>query len=95
MMESMQFNFGLEEACLLCPPDQKLGRKLISDALRHGNFGVKDRRNYEKQGETRWKRFLRKNKRVLSNLGTYPREVAWAPYARVHHYFWRLRKGYL
>ena len=94
-MEAMRFNFGLEEEFFLCPPDAKRGRKLMDDAVRNGNFGVLDPRNYARKGETRLQRFFRKSGRVLSNLRSYPREVAWAPYARLHHYFWRLRKGFL
>ena len=95
MMESLRFNFGLEPAFFLCDPDARRGRKLMEEAIRGGNFGVMDRRNYAKRDESRLHRFFRKNARVLSNLRQYPREVAWAPYARLHHYFWRLRKGFL
>ena len=95
MMESLRVSFCLEEEYLLCPPDAKRGRKLMQDAIQVGNFGVLDRRNYAREGESRLARFIRKNNRVLSNLRQYPREVFWAPYARLHHYFFRLRKGYL
>ena len=94
-MEAMKFNFGLEEEYLLCKPDVKRGRKLMTSAVKHGNFGVLDHRNYAREDEKRLHRFFRKSSRVLSNLRQYPREVIWAPYARVKHYFWRLRKGYL
>ena len=95
MMESLRFNFGLEEEYFLCPPDPVLGRKLMEEAIRGGNFGVLDTRNYGKENETLLARFRRKNARVLSHLRQYPREVAWAPYARVSHFVWRLWKGYL
>ena len=95
MMESLRFIFGLEQEYFLCKPDVKLGRKLMEDAIKNGNFGTLDRRNYSKENEVIFRRFLRKNGRVLSNLRHYPREVAWAPYAKLHQYFWRLRKGYL
>ena len=95
MMESLRFNFGLEEAFFLCEPDPVLGRKLMEEAIRGGNFGVQDRRNHYKKDESRFHRFFRKSSRVLSYFSQYPREVAWAPYARLKHYFWRLFKGYL
>ena len=95
MMESLRFNFGLEEECFLCPPDARLGRKLMEEAIEGGNFGIGDRRNYRKRQESRLHRFFRKSSRVLSHLSQYPREVAWAPYARLWHFFWRLFKGYL
>ena len=95
MMESLRFNFGLEEEYYLCAPAPKLGRKLMEEAISGGNFGVGDRRNYQKRNESRLHRFFRKSSRVLSHLGQYPREVIWAPYARLKHYFDRLFKGYL
>jgi hypothetical protein len=95
MMESLRFNFGLEREYLLCDPDPVLGRKLMMDAFRYGNFGVLDARNRHKADETRRARFLRKNARVWSHLRYYPREVVWAPYARVHHFLWRRLHGFL
>lgn len=95
MMLSLQFNFQLGNEYLLCPPDLKLGRKLIEDTIRMGNFGVLDARNRAKEGEGRIGRFLRKNKRVFSNLRHYPGEVLWSPFARVSQFVWRLFKGYL
>lgn len=95
MMASLRFNFGLETEYFLCPPDEKRGKKLVRDAIAGGNFGVLDVRNYGKEGEKPLRRYFRKTARVLSNLRTYSREVAWAPYARVKHYVWRRWKGYL
>ena len=95
MMESLRFNFGLEEEYFLCKANPKLGRKLMEETIRGGNFGVGDRRNYQKRNESRLHRFFRKSSRVLSHLTQYPREVAWAPYTRLQHYLWRLFRGYL
>lgn len=95
VMASVRFNFGLEDEYLLCPPDMKHGKKLVNDIIAMGNFGVMDKRNYTYDGETKWARFLRKNKRVFSNLRYYPREVIWSPFARVSQYVWRKLKGYL
>ena len=86
---------GLEEEYFLCPRDPKLGRKLMEETIIGGNFGVGDRRNYQKVNETRLHRYFRKSSRVLSHLSQYPREVIWAPYARLEHFFWRLFLGYL
>ena len=72
LMLSLQYNFGLEDEYLLCPPDRKLGRKLIEDAISMGNFGVLDTRNRAKKGEGPIGRFFRKNGRVFSNLRYYP-----------------------
>ena len=94
VMVSMQHEFGLEDEYLLCPPDLKLGKKLVNDMIKMGNFGVLDQRNYGQDGESKWARFKRKNKRVFSNLKYYPREILWSPFARVSQFVWRLIMGY-
>ena len=94
VMTCVQFNFGLEDEYLLCPPDKKHGGKLVNDIIAMGNFGMLDRRNYSPDGETKWQTFLRKNRRVFSNLRHYPRIVIWSPFARLSQYVWRLLKGY-
>ena len=94
VMTSMWFNFGLEDEYLLCPVDIKHGKKLVNDIIAMGNFGVMDKRNYSHEGESAWARFVRKNRRVFSNLRYYPREVIWSPFARVSQYVWRKVKGY-
>ena len=95
VMASMWYNFGLENKYLLCPPDKKHGKKLVNDSFAMGNFGVMDKRNRASKDESKWARFLRKNKRVFSNLRYYPREVIWSPFARVSQFVWRKLKGYL
>ena len=95
VMTCVQYYFGLEDAYLLCAPDRKLGGKLVNDIIAMGNFGVMDKRNYTYEGETKWATFLRKNKRVFSNLRYYPREIIWSPFARVSQFVWRKVKGYL
>lgn len=94
VMTCVQFNFGLEDEYLLCAPDKKHGGKLVNDIIVMGNFGMLDPRNYHREGETKWATFLRKNRRVFSNLRHYPREIIWSPFARVSQYVWRLVKGY-
>ncbi len=95
VMTCVQYNFGLEDEFLLCPPDKKHGGRLVNDIFNMGNFGVRDKRNYTFDGETKWAKFRRKNRRVLSNLRYYPREVICSPFARVSQFVWRKVKGYL
>lgn len=95
VMCSVQFNFGIEDEYLLCPPDREYGRHLINDIINMGNFGVLDKRNYGCEDESRWKRFIRKNSRVFSNFKYFPGEVIWSPFARISQYVWRLFNGYL
>lgn len=95
VMCAVQFNFGLEDKYLLCPADKKSGGRLVNDIISMGNFGVLDRRNYGSEDESRWKRFMRKNRRVFSNLKHFPCEVIWSPFARVSQHIWRMFNGYL
>ena len=95
VMASMWYNFDLEDEYLLCSPDKKHGKKLVNDSFAMGNFGVMDRRNRSPKDEGKWGRFMRKNRRVFSNLRYYPREVIWSPFARVSQFVWRKVKGYL
>lgn len=94
VMTSMWFNFGLEEEYFLCPKDMKLGGRLVNDAFAMGNFGVRDARNYSPEGEKAFARFMRKNRRVFSNIRYYPREVVWSPFSRLSQFVWRKVKRY-
>ena len=93
-MLALYYNFGLEREYLLCKPDMKRGTKLIEDLIHMGNFGVLDKRNRAAAGETKLKRFFRRNRRTFSNLRYYPREVLWAPLSRLTQYLWRIINGY-
>ena len=95
VMAALQYNFGLEDEFLLCPPDKVHGKTLVSDMVKMGNFGVLDKRNYSSKDETPLKRFMRKNRRVFSNFKDYPREIFWSPFARLSQFIWRLFKGYV
>ena len=95
VMCSVQFNFGLEDEYLLCPPSTEDGGRLVNDIIRMGNFGVLDRRNYASDDESSWERFRRKNRRVFSNFKYFPSEIIWSPFARLSQYVWRLCNGYL
>jgi len=94
-MMALQFYFCLEDEYLLCPPDTKRGRILIEDLIRMGNFGRFDPRNRHAEGETRFARFRRRNRKVLTFFHLYPREVFWVPIFRMCHFAWRLFKGYI
>ena len=94
VMVCMQHEFGLEEEYLLCPLDRELGKKLVNDIIKMGNFGVLDPRNFSHEGESKFARFRRKNKRVFSNLKYYPDEVIWSPFARLSQHVWRRIMGY-
>ena len=94
IMAALWYNFGLEEEFFLCPPDIIHGKKLVNDMISMGNFGALDPRNYTYDGESAIKRFLRKNRRIFSNIRYYPREVIWAPFSKVSQWCRRRLHGY-
>ena len=93
-MMAVQFNFGLEDEYLLCKPDTKRGRKLITEMIQMGNFGTWDPRHRHAEDETLFARFLRRNRRTFSYLRLYPRQVFWAPLYRFIQFIWRIFRGY-
>lgn len=95
VMCAVQFNFGLEDEYLLCPPDKKLGGRLVNDIISMGNFGILDDRNYAAEDESHWQAFKRKNSRIFSNFKHFPCEVIWSPFARISQFIWRRFNGYL
>lgn len=72
--------FGLSDEALPCRPSQRRGRKLLSEILEDGNFGMG--RESSKKGK--------KNKRkIIHYLDRFPSEVLWAPFSRIWHFLWR------
>ncbi len=86
--------FGLEKTYLLCEPDEREGRYLLSEILRAGNFGKYDPRIVHTAGEPKWHSFLRITRQVWHLVGHYPAEVICSPLFRAWHYVWRVAKGY-
>lgn len=95
VMHVLKYTFQLEEEYMLCPPDRKYGSPMLKEILEVGNFGILDKRNRPGKGESRLGRFHRKNSRVFSKLGDYPRQVIWSPLSRVGQFVWRLFNGYI
>lgn len=89
MMWIMGYVFGLERMAMLCEPDEKEGRFILSEVMQNGNMGHYD---------TRIKR-VSKNERVQSVAATiqhtwhlathYPSEFFWTPVWIAWHFFWK------
>lgn len=86
--------FGLEDAYLLCPPDELEGEYLLSEIMRAGNFGKFDTRIRHVASEPKWHSFLRITRQIWHLVGHYPAEVLCSPLWRAWHYVWRIAKGY-
>lgn len=85
---------GLSEEWMLCGPNEKEGRWLLSEILLAGNFGHYDDRISIPNNETKIHSFLRITKQNIRLLGHYPEETIWNPAYRAWHYCWRKVKGY-
>lgn len=85
--------FGLRRECMLCEPDEKLGRLILREIELSGNFGHHDERS--KDGESVWMRFCRTNATNLRFMRYFPEEVLCTPFYRVWHRCWQLRHGYV
>lgn len=74
---------------MICDPDEKRGKLLLSEILRGGNFGYYDTAN--RKATTPFKKNIQRLKRDLRMMCYFPSECIWEPIFRVYHYFWRLR----
>lgn len=88
VMWLMQEVFGLEEEYLLCEPDVKEGRYILSQIMEGGNFGHHDKRlKIRAKGKIGSVcKMLLHNMHLLVH---YPQEVFWAPVWVVYHFVWK------
>ena len=79
---------GLEDEYLIAPKDERLGRVLLSEMMRGGNFGQYDADNIKADNQLKknWQRL----KRDFRMMRYFPSECLWEPVFRLYHFFWRL-----
>lgn len=77
---------GLEKVYLLCQPNEKEGRFLLSEIMQTGNFGQSDTRY---KGNSKLKMMTRHSIHLLIH---YPSEVVWTPIWLVFHKIWKATK---
>ena len=87
--------FDIDEALLLCEPNNKEGEFLLDEILRGGNFGKFDDRNEAIPVDNKLQHGLFNIKRNLRFLEHYPGEVLWMPLWKTWHWAWRKWKGYM
>lgn len=80
---------GERPAWMLCDPNEKLGRFLLSEIMLAGNFGHSDERYTITREESAAKWGIMKLRRNLKFLTQYPEEVLCEPLFRVYHWAWR------
>ena len=86
--------FGLEYDYLLCEPNERLGRLLLSEIEKSGNFGQYDERNLHMNRKSRACVYLHSVERNFVFFKFAPSEVLWAPIWKPCHFVWRKLKGY-
>lgn len=86
--------FELDAEYMLCKPSEKYGKHLLDDILIGGNFGQYNKENFHEK-EILISRGLRKVKRNLKVVTSYPSEVIWAPMWKCWHWAWRKWHGYM
>lgn len=91
VMYVLQTVFGMKDAFLLLPPDEKEGRFLLNEIMQAGNFGHYDKRIKRVANESALHVFLRRTIRNLRFIRSYPSEVLWAPLFKIWHYFMRMK----
>ena len=74
---------GLPKDYLLCNPNEKEGRFLLSEILQTGNFGQSDIRY---KGNSKLKMMVRHGIHLLIH---YPSEIVWTPVWLVYHKIWK------
>lgn len=87
--------FGLEDGKLLCEPNERLGRFLVSEIMLAGNFGHYDPRMGNIGGESLPRRFVRRQLRAFRFFSLSPSEAVWEPVYTIYQWLWRRRRGLL
>lgn len=85
--------FGLQKENMICEPDEKVGRFLLDEIMRAGNFGQYDPRIRDAHSGGSVMLYMKHVKRLFSMVRFYPSEVLWAPFWKVGHLVWRKYKG--
>ena len=75
---------------MICAPNEKEGKKLLTEIMKGGNFGQYDTRDAALKKGGMVKHGVWKLKRVMRLVRSYPEEALWEPVFRVYHLFWRV-----
>lgn len=86
VMWVLNYVFGLDRDYLLCDPDEKEGRFVLSEIMSTGNFGCGDKRY---RGYSKWRRLVKHGSHLILH---YPSEVIWTPVWLVFHKVWKISK---
>lgn len=89
VMWIMQEVFGMDRKYLITTPNKSDGYFLLEEIMRAGNLGQHNPQILRKKAESDLSHGIRKVKRNLRFIMSYPSEVIWSPMFKIWHYFWR------
>lgn len=89
LMWILHEKLALDSQSLLCLPDEKEGRFLLSEIMQAGNFGHADTRLDLGRKRTLMGGFVMHVERNLHFITHYPSEVLWCPFWKVWHQLWK------
>ena len=92
IMYVLQTVFAMPDEYLICKPNEKEGKFLLSEIMQAGNFGKYDERIKRVEGsylKVQCNHAFEKWKHNLRLIAHYPEEVLWEPIFRVYHFVWR------
>ena len=92
IMYVLQTVFAMPDEYLICKPNEKEGKFLLSEIMQAGNFGKYDERIKRVEGsymKIQCNHAIEKWKHNLRLIAHYPEEVLWEPIFRVYHFVWR------
>lgn len=95
LMYVMQEVFSMNDDLLLCTPNEKLGKCLLTDIVAGGNFGKYGKYARTTTNAQRIKRGFDSFMRNWQFISIYPEEVLWIPFFKIGHWCWRKKNGYL
>lgn len=94
VMYVQQRIFELEDDYLLCEPNEKMGRMLLTEIKRSGNFGHYDARNLGVNRQSKLSVYWHNVCRNVIFFRFAPSEVFFAPFWKPCHFLWRVIKKY-
>ena len=94
VMYVQQRIFELEDDYLLCEPNEKMGRMLLTEIKRSGNFGYYDARNRGVNRQSKLSVYWHNVSRNVIFFRFAPSEVFFAPFWKPCHFLWRVMKKY-
>lgn len=89
MMWVLNEKLGLQEKYLIAQKNERLGKVLLVEIMRGGNFGFYDLEN--QKADTRFKKAIQRFKRDMRMMRYFPSECLWEPVFRTYHFLWRIK----